>query len=87
MTNHPNRTTGSYVIVRTRHFYGPEERVDLLTDDLRNDVRRFASAEAAQRYIDRYDTGRYYLAHNESGRPDYAVSHIDDLDDYLAEQL
>lgn len=88
---HDNRnaanTDRDYVIVRTRYFYGPEEQVSLLSDDLRNDVKRFATADAAQAYIDRYDNGRYYLAHNESGRPDYAVAHVDDLDEYLTEQL
>ncbi|MEW5705097.1 MAG: hypothetical protein AB1781_11020 [Pseudomonadota bacterium] len=87
MTNHDNRSVAKdHVIVVTTYWYGPEERVSLLCGP-NGYPKRFVSAEAADKYLDRYDSGPYYLAHDESSRATYEVKQIDDLEEYLAEQL
>ncbi len=41
--------------------------------DERGDVLKFANSKAAQAWIDAQEEGRYYLSHNEAGRPQYVI--------------
>lgn len=43
------------------------------TDPDSGEVREFDSRDEAQTYIDEAETGTYYLAHGEAGRPTYTI--------------
>jgi len=76
----------TYVIVRTRYFYGPNEARDVLTDG-RDRPLTFESRKDAKAHIADLDEEIYYLAHNESSRPSYRVYKLDRLPRYLADSI
>lgn len=65
-----------YVIQETREYYGPKTTRSLVAD-MRGETLTFQTREEAQVKIDELDSGRYYLAHNESSRPSYKVKSLD----------
>ena len=76
----------TYVIVRTRYFYGPSETRDVLAD-WRDKPLTFDSRKAAKAYIADLDSETYYLAHNEYQRPLYRTYALDRLPRYLADSI
>ena len=64
-----------YVIVETREYYGPKTTRSLVAD-MRGESLTFQTREEAQAKIGELDSGRYYLAHNESSRPSYKVKSL-----------
>ena len=61
-----------YVVQETREWYGPKTTRGLVAD-MRGEPLTFQTREEAQAKIDELDSGRYYLAHNESSRPSYRI--------------
>lgn len=61
-----------FAIRQTRHFYGPRTEKSPLIDEAGRELR-FATLAAAQTHIEALQEERYYLSHNESGRPDYKI--------------
>jgi hypothetical protein len=45
----------------------------IVEDNDRAEIREFSSREEAQEYIDEAESGTYYLAHGEAGRPTYTI--------------
>ncbi len=87
MTNHPHRNA-QYVIVATHSFYGPSETRELVGDRERmGRAAVFETREGAAEYLAAYDSGTYYLRHNESDRPSYTIRTVRSLPRYLAEQI
>lgn len=76
----------TYVIVRTRYFYGPTEARDVLADRHGKPLT-FDSRKAAKSHIEDLDSETYYLAHNEYQRPLYRVYALDKLPSYLADSI
>jgi hypothetical protein len=76
----------TYVIVRTRYFYGPTEARDVLADRHGKPLT-FDSRKAAKSHIEELDSETYYLSHNEAGRPAYRVHALDRLPRYLADSI
>ena len=64
--------------VRARHYYyGPKEIVKY----------HFSGTLAeCKGYVKNTESGACYLAHNESGRPDYKIARIDSLGDWARNQ-
>lgn len=77
----------TYAIVATREFYGPETRRSLVEDQETGNPITFPDRASAKAYLANYDSGRYYLSHNESGRPTYAIRRVDGLPAYLTAWL
>lgn len=83
MANHPNRNAGPFVVIIKREYYGPRtERT--LAQGRTGEVVQTHNRAAAQDWIEQEDSGRYYLAHNESCRPTYTVRPVSGLPAYLA---
>lgn len=61
---------GTYDAPRTAYLMDAEGR----------DLLRFGSEEDAQSYIDDLESGTYYLAHGEAGRPSYEIVGEEDID-------
>lgn len=77
----------AYVIHRTRHYYGPEEIESLeVANDSQGRPLVFRTKEKAEAFIEGMEGDRYYLAHNESSRPDLVAMAIDDLPSDIREQ-
>ena len=76
----------TYVIVRTRYFYGPSEARDVVLNQHGKPLI-FDSRKAAESHIADLDSETYYLTHNESSRPSYRVYALDRLPRYLADSI
>lgn len=63
--------TPCYVVIK-QSFYGCYYPTDFCKDE-RGEPRVFDNAQAAQTWIEEQEAGTYYLAHNEAGRPTYAI--------------
>jgi hypothetical protein len=42
-------------------------------DNDRGEIREFTTRDEAQEWIDEAESGTYYLAHGEAGRPTYTI--------------
>jgi len=56
----------TYKILRTRDYYGPISRTDLIDED-------FDDYAAAQAWVESAEDGIYVTGHNEVGRPTYTI--------------
>lgn len=67
-----------YAIRTTRHFFAPTaDRKSYVTDGFRNDERvEFRTRAEAEAMVRQLDAAMYRTAHNESGRPTYAVVRV-----------
>lgn len=79
-------TAPTYVIRRTREFYGPSIKRDLVNSDGRG-ANCFNSPAEARAFIAALDQEVYHTSQNESGRPEYKVLRSDTLPQYLADLL
>ena len=79
--------SSNFVIVKTAYFYGPEEKKSLVSIDESPYATQFMTRREAQAALDAYDAGRYYLSHNESGRPDFKIVQVSRLPKYLFLQV
>ena len=61
-----------YVVQETREWYGPKTTRSLVVD-MCGEPLTFETWKEARAKIDELDSGRYYLAHNESSRPSYRI--------------
>jgi len=77
----------THVIKSIRSFYGPTTKTSLVKNDENGMARKFESAAAAREYIKTLEAEVYHTAHNESGRPEYKVSAISSLPQYLKYEL
>jgi len=82
-----NAKNTKYVIRTTHFFYGPREEKGLFHDfyDGGMDPLTFDTREEAQEYVERLESGVYYLKNNESSRPNYKVVTIASLPKSLKE--
>jgi hypothetical protein len=65
-----------FAITVTRFFYGPENKLSLLSGDSEAHHLEFDSRANARDEISRREGGTYYLGHNESGHPDYKIVQV-----------
>ncbi len=66
----------TYKINIRRQLYGPHKLVSALMDPSSDREWRGTRA-AARALIQSFESERYYLAHNESGRPIYRIARAD----------
>lgn len=74
----------TYVIVRTRFFFGPQaDQRDLVQDWETGRAEVYPDLKSAKARIERLDDSEYRLGHNESGSPAYRARKLDSLPEYL----
>jgi hypothetical protein len=64
---------GPFYILRTRSYYGPTERSEILVGDDFYSPLEFESYEDAENWINNGKSLVYYLANNEIGRPENKI--------------
>jgi hypothetical protein len=64
---------GPFYILRTRSYYGPTERSEILLGDDFHSSLEFASYADAENWINNDKNLVYYLANNEIGRPENKI--------------
>jgi hypothetical protein len=80
-------TTTDYVIRETRNFYGPSSERSVVMAQSGQRAMTFADPAEARAYVAELERSTYYLAHNESSRPEYKVMRADRLPEYLTWSL
>lgn len=76
----------SYVVLVTRHYYGPSTRRMLAGFGDR--TLTFKDRPQASKYIaEELRVGTYYLDSNESGSPDYEVRHVKRVPAHLRDMM
>jgi len=69
--------TKMYAIRITRNFYDPRTEKSYLTNSFQNEDRdEFRFKAEANATVELLDSQVYHTAHNESGRPEYAVVRV-----------
>uniref|UniRef100_UPI003003A77E AcrIC8 n=1 Tax=Rhodobacter phage RcNL1 TaxID=754047 RepID=UPI003003A77E len=62
-----------YAIRKIQFFYGPTDKKSYVGEEAGGRRELFKTRAEAQARIEDLEEGVYYLAHNESGRPDYKI--------------
>ena len=79
--------SNTYVIRRTRYYYGPTIKRDLVPDHTGTRAATYATRADARAAIDRLEDRQQLLATGEYSRPAYAVMRADRLPAYLRAYL
>jgi hypothetical protein len=64
---------GPFYILRTHSYYGPTEISEIMVDDDSCSPLEFASYADAKNWINNDESLTYYLANNETGRPENKI--------------
>jgi len=64
---------GPFYVLRTRYWYGATETSDVIMNNSGREPLAFETLREARAWIERADSGVYYLAHGECARPSYKV--------------
>jgi hypothetical protein len=64
---------GPFYVIKTRHYYGPIERSEVVLDDYKDEPARFEDYEDAMGWLQDVEDEGYITAQSESGAPTYTI--------------